>query len=763
MSAYNFFKSEISQISQDLLSLLQKAKSIPEISVSSFADWEKACSEIPRQMSEAIIRLAVVGPIKSGKSTFVNAFLKGDYLKRGAGVVTSIVTRIRHGRTLRAVLFFKSWDEVNADIRQAMVLFPSRNRSPEDAGFDIRRKKDRKNLFDAIGSLNSDMLFNNGIRSVSSVLLTSYLKGYEEVKEIVSADTVTRCFGNSLFEAHKNFVGDGSLSVYLKDVKLQINVPGLEDNIEIADCQGSDSPNPLHLIMIQDYLLTTHFIIYVISSRTGLRQADMKFLSIIKKMGILNNILFIVNFDFNEHDAIDDLNRFVEKLREELSLIKPDPDIFCFSALFNLFKTQQNHLPRKDSLRLAQWESEKKLSEFSDRETSRFEAFLNQTVTGQRNSLLLKNHIERLSLIASGINYWVGVNRDIFTQDASHAKEIAEKLKRHQERMNQIKSLIKSTLDGSVQKIKNEIKSDVDRFFELHSGKVLSSVLELIRDYNVSYEKYRENIEASGFRNALYLVFVEFKHSIDRFMVDFVNPEIIQFVKKEENRIREYLESVVIPYDLMVRETLSEYYRSIENLGINVMPDKPPALRLKDMESIQSIFGIDPPSSVLSLHYAAKIKTEAVMRLGFYTIANFFKRFLGKPSSIRKEEEILALKAGVKGMKREIEASVFYHFKNYKENIKFQYIFKLIDAVSSSLFEALFDRFQTDVTDLSKAVELLNIKRIDKQRASIMFEEMKMSAEDINDRINRIREKLSPPSCRIEKKALLIDAEHTFS
>lgn len=105
MSAYNFFKSEISQISQDLLSLLQKAKSIPEISVSSFADWEKACSEIPRQMSEAIIRLAVVGPIKSGKSTFVNAFLKGDYLKRGAGVVTSIVTRIRHGRTLRAVLF----------------------------------------------------------------------------------------------------------------------------------------------------------------------------------------------------------------------------------------------------------------------------------------------------------------------------------------------------------------------------------------------------------------------------------------------------------------------------------------------------------------------------------------------------------------------------------------------------------------------------------------------------------------------------------
>ena len=70
--------------------------------------------------------MAVVGPIKSGKSTFLNSLLKGDFLKRGAGVVTSIVTRVRSGERLKATLYYKSWEEVNEDMEQALVLFPPR-------------------------------------------------------------------------------------------------------------------------------------------------------------------------------------------------------------------------------------------------------------------------------------------------------------------------------------------------------------------------------------------------------------------------------------------------------------------------------------------------------------------------------------------------------------------------------------------------------------------------------------------------------------
>ena len=43
------------------------------------------------------------------------------------------------------------------------------------------------------------------------------------------------------------FVGNETLAVYLKDVLLEISSGNVESNIEIADCQGSDSSNPLHL------------------------------------------------------------------------------------------------------------------------------------------------------------------------------------------------------------------------------------------------------------------------------------------------------------------------------------------------------------------------------------------------------------------------------------------------------------------------------------------------------------------------------------
>jgi GTPase SAR1 family protein len=88
----------------------------------SFGDWEKTCVVLLGELEEETIRVAVVGPIKSGKSTFLNSLLKGDFLKRGAGVVTSIVTRVRSGDQVKATLYYKSWAEVNEDMQQALVL-----------------------------------------------------------------------------------------------------------------------------------------------------------------------------------------------------------------------------------------------------------------------------------------------------------------------------------------------------------------------------------------------------------------------------------------------------------------------------------------------------------------------------------------------------------------------------------------------------------------------------------------------------------------
>ena len=742
MDTYNSIKSDLLKISKDISSLFSNAKSIPGLSDNSFDVWEETNAGINKQLLEEIVRVAVVGPIKSGKSTFINSLFKGEYLKRGAGVVTSIVTRVRSGEKLRANLLFKSWDEINADMDQALVLFPSLDWRTENDKFDIRHKKERTDLQKALNSLGSEHLIAKGARNVNSILLSSYLKGFDKVKDLISLEVNVKHFEDELFRDHWNFVSDGAMAVYLKDVHLEIDSGGIERNIEIADCQGSDSPNPLHLAMIQDYLLLTNLIIYVISSRTGLREADIKFLSLIKKMGILDNILFIVNCDFSEHNSLYDLKALIEKVKEELMMITSSPEIYSLSTLFNLFKAQNLSLLQKDRMRLEQWEGEKELSAFSDSETARFEASFYNKLTRGSYALLLKNHIERLHIISSGLEHWVSFNQNVLARDTDSANEIVENVKEHQIRINQIKSVIKSTLDGSARQIKRELKLEIDRYFDNRSGNVIRDITEFIKNYSIVYQQYEDDIKTAGFSNTLYMIFQEFKQAFDTFMAETINPEVIRFIRKQESRIHEHLESIAGPFDIMVQDAITGYNGMMGELGIHRSNENIKKIDLPDISTIKSITGLTLPPVAAYMRYTAKMKTEATMRLGLYKVVKIFKKIFKKPIQGKNEGEILALRDGVFRIKYEIEKSVISHLKDYQENIKFQYIYRLVEAESNSLYKTLLDRFQVYGADLSSIVDLINNKVIDKKQTSEMMKTMAFNCREMGEKINDLREKV---------------------
>ena len=124
MLSFQSLKAELQQINHETTTFLERVLDLPGMPVETFQAWQEICETIQRQVSVDVIRVAVVGAIKSGKSTFVNSLFKEDYLKRGAGVVTSIVTRVYNGSSLKATLYFKSWEEVNRDMEQALDLLP---------------------------------------------------------------------------------------------------------------------------------------------------------------------------------------------------------------------------------------------------------------------------------------------------------------------------------------------------------------------------------------------------------------------------------------------------------------------------------------------------------------------------------------------------------------------------------------------------------------------------------------------------------------
>ena len=738
---YNSLKQEVLQINTSLSSVLSEVLEKPDISDSRFEEWKKACIDIHQQVAEEVVRVAVIGTVKSGKSTLVNSLFRGDYVKRGAGVVTSIVTRIRRGEHLKAVLFFKSWDEINTDIEQALFMLPTWKQPADERPFDIRREKDRRALQSALAGLSEDLVITEGVRDTNIVLLSLYLKGFSLVRDRIASDSMTAVFSGKGFAEHRSFVGDDSLAVYLKDIELEISDDTIDRSIEIADCQGSDSPNPLHLAMIQDYLIRTHFIVYVISSRTGLRQADIRFLSMIKNMGILENILFVVNCDFSEHESLEDLKRLVEKVKEELALVRPEPDVYVFSSLFNLFKALSGDLPKKDTLRLAQWQAEADLISFSDSETERFEASLNMKFTRERFGLLLRNHLERMDVMVSGIDRWIQMSREIMEKDADEVTATIKKMEHRQKRMEQIKSIIKNTLTGAKGDIMRTLKTDIDHFFNPHAGKVLAQTTAYVNQYTVSVDKYKEKLATSGFSNTLYFVFQEFKQALDTYMAETINPVLARYTAEIDERIRASLEAVAIPFHMMASDDIAELEAVISPAGRKETPEQE-RRSLLDMEVLKRVAGAKLPSSVASLQYYSKVRAEAVMRLGLYSVKSFFKKAIKKHPVVEMEEQFQALKDGIRLIKRETEKSIVFHFENYRENFKFQYAAKLIEASAENLHQILMEQYQSYNTNVKAMEKIVEKQGKDREDMVSFLDDLDRKDHGIQMQIEQARERL---------------------
>lgn len=742
MNSFDTTKAGLLQVNKEILALFDKARSIPGISRFPFEEWEKVGHSIEEQINEDILRIAVVGAIKSGKSTFINDLLGGDYLKRGAGVVTSIVTRIRKKPQLKAILDFKSWDDVNADMQQAMVLFPSLDWNPTNGQFDVRRDADRKHLEKALKSLSSEKLITQETLDANSVLLTSYLGGYERVKDILYHSTKHLEFVGRDFANHKDFVGNDSLAVYLKD--LELHVPGgknLDDHIEIADCQGIDSLNPFHLAMIQDYLLRTHLIIYLLSSRTGIRQADIKFLSIIKKMGLLENIFFVVNCDFSEHEDLRDLKKVVERVGDEISVIKPKAHLFAYSTLYNLFR-QVDHLSEKDVGRREQWRKEEVLAGFSDRERNRFFETFGEKLTRDRYALLLKNHVERVAIMAGGLNDWTRIHHDILIKDTEGARDVLKKIDRAGEQLNQQKTAIKDMLDGTSHKAKREIGKDVDRFLDARFGEAAKDIHNFVSRYTVDYEKNELDIEERGFSTTLYMIFQEFKRALDRFMAETINPRLIEFIRQEERKIGEILNRTAISYDALVQDALQKHEEKLRKVGISSEGYRGAELLSVDLESLKHRTELTAPTLVSTLRYTAKVRTEAIMRLGFYNVLKMMKKLLKKQIQNEQEGEIFALKDGVKRIKQETERSIIFHLRDYKENLKFQYLYRLIDIVSGNLYELMLDRFKVFTSDVSDMAGLVDAEQSRKQEALQILQQMEEGSLKAGDHIALLKKQM---------------------
>ncbi len=382
------------------------------------------------------------------------------------------------------------------------------------------------------------------------------------------------------------------------------------------------------------------------------------------------------------------------------------------------------------------------LTDFSVRETTRFQASFDLKLRGGRGAVLLQNHLERLNVILSGMDNWIGINRDILARDSQGARQMMQKLKAHQERVDQTKTVLKTTISGAVAKIKKKLNVDVNRFFDIHSGEIIKKIFAFIKEYEMLSQPVKGKADLPGVSRAMYLGYQDFKQSLDKFITEDINPEIIRFVKTQEREIGKYFETITRPYNAMLADAYDEYIRMMEKLGVSLNIEGQSKIELPDMVAQLQQSELNPPKLATTMHYSARIKTVAILRLGVFSLRRNLKKILKKPAGKRAEVFRQALHGGTQQMKRETLKSVVEQLKDYRENLKFAFLIKLVEKSAENLSDLMVDRFQLFFTDLNAVADRLDSTKTDKQHALKILEEMDQRAAENKGSIDHLRRRI---------------------
>jgi hypothetical protein len=665
------------------------------------SSWRRSLGAVARSLEEQTLRIAVVGPVKSGKSTFMNALQRKDLLKRGAGIITAFITRIRSGPEEKGWVEIKPWNEINAEVNEALSLMGLPRSSESADSIDLRSERDRSMLEQLLQETRGDSLRGRDVFDPNRVLINAYLKGYDAVGEYIGTEPNLMEFSGEDLHRHQDFVSRESQAVYLRDMELQLPIPWLGEMVEIGDCQGSDSPNPLHFAMLQEYLLSSHCIIYLISSRVGLRQADLKLIDAIKILRLLSQTLFVLNVDFDEHGDAENLESLQERVSEELHLLVPEVKIYSFSALFQLLEVVKNQddLSPRELLRLESWYEENALVDASRQGYERFRSDLQNQVNRERSRVLYGGVLSHLQRVGQSMKDSVATRQGLLSKDQEELEELANEINIRQQSVTAALTSVEHTLDGLRNSLKEKIRSAVDSYFDTKYGPIIRDTMNLIDGYPVDTFDPNTVKDAHKWLSNLYLFYQDFRQMLARHIIDKVNLRIIDFAKGEEEHIEEKLMETAAGYWDLLSQALRQYQNTLRASGLTLSLDTPEVLPEPEKPTITP-----PPFSAFVQRSDGLGRGSLLMRFGLrrmrQRLSGFkdrvFKRGEAEESGANEEVFLEAVALA----KNETKKELLTCFRDYRQNLKFAYLFTFTEQYAQTLLQLFRDFGDSTIVDI---------------------------------------------------------------
>ncbi len=681
------------------------------------SSWRRSLEAVSESLQEQTLRIAIVGSVKSGKSTFINAMQGRDLLKRGAGIVTAFITRIRSGPEGKGWVEIKSWKEINAEVNEALSLLGLSRTAEGLESIDVRVEEDRRILEQYLQEIRQESLVGRETFDPNMVLLIGYLNGYKTLSGFVRDEPVILEFAGEELYRHQDFVSQESQAVYLKDMELQLPIQWLGDMVEIGDCQGSDSPNPLHFGMLQEYLLGSHFILYVISSRVGMRQADLKLIEAIKILRLLPQTLFILNMDLDEHSSEESLKRLQERVSAELHQLVPEAKVYGFSALFQLLDAGNSldEISPREKRRLEGWYEEELMVEASRQGYRRFSEDLQNLVKRERNRVLFGGVLSHLQRVNRSMKDSVSTRQKLLSKDQEELKALADQINIRQQSITAALSTVEHTLDGLRNSLKEHIRSAVDSYFDTKYGPIINDTMQLIENYQVNSFPQSKAEETRKWLANLYLFYQEFRQMLSRHIIDKVNLRIIDFAKSEEEHIEKQLMEAAAGYWDLLGQAIQQYQQTLTDSGLALSLVTPEELPRPKKPAISP-----PPFSAFLQRSDALGRGSLLMRFGLRRLTHLFS---GMKDKVFRRDSVAGsgekvFREAVALVRKETQKELLTSFKDYRQNFKFMYLFSFTEQYTKSLIQLFRDFGEATMIDIGHLQEAARKRGTSQQNAT---------------------------------------------
>ncbi|MEJ5300162.1 MAG: dynamin family protein [Thermodesulforhabdaceae bacterium] len=708
------FSETVTEYAKKIEGVLETVANQGLIATEELSSWIDQLKAIQDAISGRVVRIAVTGAVKSGKSTLVNALLGEDLLKRGAGIVTSCVTRIRTTRDEKGGWAeFKSWKEINSDITKTYcgLRLLDQEDFPYRDKLEIRSKSDRDLIKRLLEQLRKSQSLGRLSFDPYSMMLYSYLEGYEYFENMLDTDTpVRRLFNELSLPEHQIYVSSEHLWVFTKDIKLFFPTPWLRENVEIADCQGGDSPNPAHFALLQDYLVRCHGVIYVIQSRVGLRNADFRILGLIKKLGLMPMTAVVINMDMSEHESRDDFERLRNRIKDELGWFGQDVPVYAVAALPEMVATVgegANPLERERTLFWAERIPE--LCDLSRRELGTLKEHIQRMVDSSTEELL-NGCCSRLFFLATQMCNAFQARIQMFSMDVKELISAVEDLAKCQ-------AVLKATLDTFERAVAefavsavNDARYEVLRFFDPEKSPLVGEVLDAIDSYQC---RAGEDIsDPRHLPQKLYEFYIEVRNELARVVAEKAHGIIVEFSRTQERAIYEKLRQIFQTFMSVFKVAFDGYQKTFsEKLGFEIKAisyDLP-----KDWKNLHDLY---PPSLGLFVQEQGLGMVTLLVKFGLGKAIDTLSSLRDKLGRRRSSKRLKgSYRKGFRSeaeqlVKSEVRAEMLDAFDWYADKFMKEYLFPLIDNGIIWLIREIRLRVETSMIDFHHVVEMSRLR-----------------------------------------------------